>query len=139
MHSNTTVDPSLLYDPAVLPYRTTLLHKGDSRFEIFECGDFWEGQPVKDTGSEPTKIVTMLHKNPVVPRDLGKLVEERIGVLPRFPDGAPLEVPDAEMVAPEAPPQGAPVGPEMQEVPLEGDVLKIGEKEVRPTSSLRPS
>ena len=76
-----------LYDPAVLPYRTTLLHKGDSRFEIFECGDFWEGQPVKDTGSEPTKIVTMLHKNPVVPRDLGKLVD----VFPRLPDGAPLE------------------------------------------------
>ena len=35
------------------------------------------------------------------------------------------------------PQQGARVDPEMQEIPLEGEVVKLGDKEIRETSSLR--
>ena len=138
--SSSTVDPSMLYDPTVLPYRSTLVHKGECLFEVFECGNFWETKPMLDIGCEPAKIVTFLHKHPVLPGDLGKIVEERVDVVPRFPEAAPAEPPQpagAEPVAPEAPQQGARVDPEMQEIPLEGEVVKLGDKEIRETSSLR--
>ncbi|CAE7625122.1 unnamed protein product [Symbiodinium necroappetens] len=140
MSSNMTVDPSSLYDPAVLPHRTTLVHKGGNRFEIFECGEFWELKPPMDIGCEPTKIVTLLTRGPLEPADLGKPVEERVGVVPRFQDAPGREVPQPEAVVdgtPGDPQQGARVGPEMQEIPLEGEVVKLGDKEVRETSSLR--
>ncbi|CAE7696343.1 unnamed protein product [Symbiodinium sp. CCMP2592] len=138
-NSTVTADPSQLYDPEILPLRTTLVHKGENKFEIFECGENWELKPVVDIGCQPTRIVTLLTRNALAATDLGKVVvDPQSPLVPRLPAASQEGAAEPEEADDGVQQPGAPVaGPEMQEVPLEGEVVKVGDKEFRETSSLR--
>ncbi|CAE7029864.1 unnamed protein product [Symbiodinium sp. CCMP2592] len=130
-NSTVTADPSQLYDPEILPLRTTLVHKGENRFEIFECGENWELKPVVDIGCQPTRIVTLLTQNALAATDLGKVVADpQSPLVPRLPAASQEEAAEPGEADDGVQQPGAPVGgPEMQEVPLEGEVVKVGDKE----------
>ncbi|CAE7237023.1 unnamed protein product [Symbiodinium sp. CCMP2592] len=144
--ARTTVDPSGLYDPDVLPHRTTLVQKSGRRYSIFECGDCWEPEPVKVIGDSPSRVITILTALPVDPDSLGKVVAEEVAAVPRFP--RPRQVPDEAGPSGEAVPgvavaepqqeQREPVlGPELREVPDVGEVVHVGDKTFREASTLK--
>ncbi|CAE7287397.1 unnamed protein product [Symbiodinium sp. CCMP2592] len=144
--ARTTVDPSGLYDPDVLPHRTTLVQKSGRRYSIFECGDCWEPEPVKVIGDSPSRVITTLTALPVDPDSLGKVVAEDVAAVPRFP--RPRQVLDEAGQSGEAVPgvvvaepqqeQREPVlGPELREVPDVGEVVHVGDKTFREASSLK--
>ncbi|CAE7849605.1 unnamed protein product, partial [Symbiodinium necroappetens] len=144
--SSTTTDPSEMYDPEVFAHRTTLVQQSGRRYTVFECGEYWEPKPVMEIGGSPTKVITILTTQPVEPESLGKVVAEDVAIVPRFPRPAPGDdggsgQADQEVAGAEDEPRqsiGAPVlGPELTVVPDVGEVVKLGEKELREESSLR--
>ena len=144
--SFTTTDPSEMCDLEVFAHRTTLVQQSGRRYTVFECGEYWEPKPVMEMGGSPTKVITILTTQPVEPESLGKVVAEDVAVVFRFSRPAPGDDGDSGQAALEAagaedePRQsvGAPVlGPELTVVPDIGEVVKLGEKELREESSLR--
>ena len=126
-------------NPEVLPFRTTLLHRGGNRYEFFECGEYWELKPYMDTEEPSAKTITILTPHPVNPEDVGKIVE-RVDAVPQFPKPAPAPA-EASNDPPEAPahldPNRRVVGPTPSEVPLVGDQVKLAGKVFGPGSSLK--
>ncbi|CAE7315403.1 unnamed protein product, partial [Symbiodinium microadriaticum] len=135
-----------MYDPEVFAHRITLVQQSGRRYTVFECGEYWEPKPVMEIGGNPTKVITVLTTQPVEPESLGKVVAEDVAIVPRFPRLAPGDAggsgqADLEAAGAEDEPRqsiGAPVlGPELTVVPDVGEVVKLGEKELREESSLR--
>ena len=72
--SDCTVDPTPVFPSQQWPFRTTLISRGDRRYEVFESGEFWEDGKVVATGEPKAKIVTILSGEPLSPGDVGKVI-----------------------------------------------------------------
>ena len=73
MKESETVDPSLKFSPEEWPYRTTLLHRGNRRYELFECGEEWSLRRRIPFGKEE-RVGTLLSRTPLDPGEVGKPV-----------------------------------------------------------------
>ena len=110
-----TVDPSLKFNPEEWPYRTTLLRRGNRRYELFECGEEWNMRRRIPFGSEEC-VGTMLSRTPLDPEEVGKPVSgtgyvkvldpvsnQALGELagePETPEPAPQERGDVRPLGP---------------------------------------
>ena len=133
-----TVDPSMTFQSQHFPCRTTLIWKEKNLYEMFECGEYWDVKPVVSFGHEAKWVITMLHVKPVDPSDIGKMIPH-VPIVPEFP--RPAAEPAAQAVMPQDEPDeemGPPMlGPELQEVPVEGEVVTLAERRFTEESSLR--
>ena len=73
LHGYETIDASLKFSPEEWPYRTTLLHRGGRRYELFECGEEW-GQRRKISFGQQERVATLLSRTPLDPDEVGKRV-----------------------------------------------------------------
>ena len=137
-----TVDPSMTFQSQHFPRRTTLIWKQGNKYEMFECGEYWDVKPVVNFGQKAKWLIAMLHVKPVDPAEIGKVIPY-VPVVPDFPrPAAPQDVLDAQVDVPREGDRedemGAPMlGPELQEVPMEGEVVTLAEKRFTEESSLR--
>ena len=161
MSSDCTVNPGRSYPSHIWPFRSTLVHKGERKYEVFESGEIWEGREVLQTYGPKVKMITLLSQNPVDPETLGAVQSELARPQVRgqareaeAPEEAreercerPMEVEVGASQALGLAESGPPDGPEERaEHPAEADVLprETGEEklvingiEVFETSSLR--
>ena len=74
LESDCTADPSLQFPSQYWPFRTTLISRGERKYEVFESGEYWADRRFIETGEPKTKVVTLLSLEPVDPESLGKAV-----------------------------------------------------------------
>ena len=76
LNVSTTIDPSARFNPDEWPHRSTLIWKRGREYEVFECGEFWEVNGVKDLDGPAEKLLTILTKNPIEPSQLGTITHD---------------------------------------------------------------
>ena len=141
MKESETVDPSLKFSPVEWPYRTTLLHRGNRRYELFECGEEWSlcrRIPIRNE----ERVGTLLSRTPLDPGEVGKPV-------PGSGDAKVLGDTDEVMVdvggIPEAPEPRRqdrgpvqPLGPLPVEAHEHEEALEVNGVKLTEESSLKP-
>ena len=64
LNVSTTIDPSARFNPDEWPHRSTLIWKRGREYEVFECGEFWEVNGVKDLDGPAEKLSQSLRRTP---------------------------------------------------------------------------
>ena len=140
-----TVDPSMTFQSQHFPCRTTLIWREGNKYEMFECGEYWDVKPVVNFGQQAKWLITMLHVKPVDPKEIGKVIPY-VPVVPDFSRPAvPPDAPESSNAQVDVPRGGERedalgppmLGPELQEVPVEGEGVTLAEKRFTEESSLR--
>ena len=76
INMETTFDGSGRFNSADWPFRTTLLCRGDRKYEVFECCEVWEDRLEFGFGACESKVLTILTKEAIEPSDLGTVLQQ---------------------------------------------------------------